>query len=98
MSLFGRLVVMRAMVQSPLLGVSSCIAVVGGALVPYGIAVADVAIGDLKGVTTAGLITGGNGFFLGVGRDLGPGFSFGLKISGPSLFRVVTTAFHALLA
>jgi len=57
-----------------------------------------VAIGDLKGVTTTGLITGGNGFFLGVGRDLGPGFSFGLKISGPSLFRVVTTAFHALLA
>ncbi len=57
-----------------------------------------MAIGDLKGVTTTSLITGGNSFFLGVGRDLGPGFSFGLKISGPSLFRVVTTAFYALLA
>ncbi len=55
-------------------------------------------IGDLKGVTTTSLITGGNGFFLGVGRDLGPGFSFGLKISRPSLFRVVIIAFHALLA
>jgi len=57
-----------------------------------------VVIRDLKGVITTSLITGGNGFFLGVGRDLGPGFSFGLKISRPSLFRVVTTAFHALLA
>jgi len=49
-----------------------------------------VAIGDLKGVTIAGLMVGGNGFFLGVG------FSFGLKISGLSLFREVMTAFYAI--
>ncbi len=55
-------------------------------------------IRDLKGVTTTSLITGGNSFFLGVGRNLGPGFSFGLKISRPSLFRVVIIAFYALLA
>ncbi len=98
MSLFSRLVAIEATRQSPLLGVSSCIAVVGGTLVPYRIAVADVAIGDLKGVKTTDLIIGGNGFFLGVGRGLGTGFPFGLKISGLSLFRVVTTAFQALLA
>jgi len=57
-----------------------------------------VVIRDLKGVTTTSLITGGNSFFLGVGRNLGLGFSFGLKISRPSLFRVVIIAFYALLA
>jgi len=86
MSFLGRF----AAAWTLLLGVA-CVAM-GRAAVLLGIAVAEVAIGDVIGVSIAVLIKAGNYLFLGVGR------SFSARISGLSLIREVTAVFHSLVA
>ncbi len=86
MSFLGRFAAARTL----LLGVTYV--AMGRATVLLGIAVAEVVIGDVIGVSIAVLIRAGNYLFLGVGR------SFGARISGPSLMREVTAVFHSLIA
>jgi len=86
MSFLGRFAAARTL----LLGVTYV--AMGRATILLGIAVAEVAISDVTGVSIAVLIRAGNCLFLGVGRG------FGARISGLNLIREVTAVFHSLIA
>ncbi len=86
MSFLGRFATARTL----LLGVAYI--AMGRAAILLSIAVAEVAIGDVTGVSIAVLIRAGNYLFLGVGRG------FGARILGLSLIRDVTAVFYSLVA